>query len=79
MAPASEMPAENGEVGPHPSYIEVAKPYIVEQKLQEYMRAIGVNEAREDSMRLQGVSWIDNVRKSMQLYVLMANDASDST
>jgi CTD kinase subunit beta len=57
-------------VGPHPSFIEIAKPYIFEQRLQEYMTAIGMNEAREDAVRLQGVAWIDNVRRSMQLYGL---------
>jgi hypothetical protein len=32
--------------GPHPSFIQVAKPYVFEQKLQECMTAIGVNEAK---------------------------------
>ncbi len=31
------------------------------------MIAIGVNEAKEDNVRLQGVTWIDNVRKALQL------------
>ncbi len=54
-------------VGPHPSFIQVAKPYVFEQKLQECMSAIGVTEAKEDTLRLQGVTWIDNVRKALQL------------
>lgn len=54
-------------VGPHPSFIQVAKPYVFEQKLQDCMTAIGVTEAKEDTIRLQGVTWIDNVRKALQL------------
>ncbi len=71
MAPAKpDAPSpstENGDPGPHPSFIQVAKPYVFEQKLQECMTAIGVNEAKEDNVRLQGVTWIDNVRKALQL------------
>ncbi|KAF2502835.1 cyclin [Lophium mytilinum] len=73
MAPAP--PATDDHVGPHPSFIEIAKPYIFEQRLQEYLSAIGMNETREDAVRLQGVAWIDNVRKSMQLPVRTFNTA----
>lgn len=54
-------------VGPHPSFIQVAKPYLFEQKLQECMRTTGVTEAKEDTIRLQGVTWIDNVRRALHL------------
>lgn len=71
MAPAKPLDpspsADNGDLGPHPSFIQVAKPYVFEQKLQECMTAIGVSEAKEDNIRLQGVTWIDNVRKALQL------------
>jgi len=67
IAPAPLMADEH--VGPHPSFIEIAKPYIFEQKVQECITKIGMTEAKEDVVRLQGVAWIDNVRKSMQLYV----------
>jgi len=68
----------NGEaklpIGPHPSTIRVSQPYIsqaaIEKKLslpttdvQEKSQA----EAREDSLRLQGVSWLDNTRRALQL------------
>lgn len=53
--------------GPHPSFIRVASPYIFEQKVQECLRALGSSEAKEDTIRLQGVMWIDNVRKALQL------------
>lgn len=59
-------PQENG-VGPHPSFIQPAKPYIFEYKLQESIVATGISESREDSIRLQGVAWIDNVRKACHL------------
>src|SRR5215471_18765440 len=48
--------------GPHPSFIQVAKPYLIERTIQECMTATGVNQLREDNIRLQGVTWIDNVR-----------------
>lgn len=57
----------NGYVGPHPSYIEIAKPYIFEPKIQECLIGAGVSEAKDDSIRLQGVAWIDSVRKAMHL------------
>jgi CTD kinase subunit beta len=70
MAPVqSTDPAENGHVGPHPSYIQVAKPYIFEEKLQECMAVTGVTEAKEDNIRLLGVAWIDSIRKALHLYV----------
>ncbi|KAL4804844.1 Fructosamine kinase-domain-containing protein [Aspergillus unguis] len=52
----------------HPSFIQVAKPYIFEQTIQKCMAAMGVNTMREESLRLQGVTWIDNVRRSLNLY-----------
>lgn len=67
MASLTSNQAENGNIGPHPSFIEVAKPYIFEQRLQGCLNAIGMTEAKEDANRLQGVMWIDNVRRSLQL------------
>lgn len=58
---------EHGPVGPHPSYIEIAKPYIFEPRIKECFAAAGVSEAKEDNIRLQGVAWIDSVRKAMHL------------
>ena len=71
----------NGEakpIGPHPSTIRVSARYMsqaaVEKRLQQPAQngeldhqERSVAEAREDSMRLQGVTWIDNVRRSLQL------------
>ncbi|MCJ1393900.1 RNA polymerase II C-terminal domain kinase beta subunit [Xylographa bjoerkii] len=71
----SDIAAENGHVGPHPSYIQLAKPYIFEQKLQECMAATGVTEAKEDNIRLQGVAWIDSLRKALHLPVRTFNTA----
>ncbi|KAJ5833086.1 Glutathione S-transferase/chloride channel C-terminal [Penicillium riverlandense] len=51
----------------HPSFIQVAKPYIFEQTIQDCIEAMGVNPMREESLRLQGVTWIDNVRKVLRL------------
>lgn len=74
MAPAAPSIARDDPPGPHPSFIEVAKPYIFEQKLQDCMKIIGMNEAKEDVVRLQGVAWIDQVRKALQLYELLLNN-----
>ena len=71
----------NGEtkhVGPHPSTIRVSAPYMthgaVEKKLQPptahaqvEVQERSIAEAREDSMRLQGCTWLDNVRRALQL------------
>lgn len=53
----------------HPSFIQIAKPYIFEQTIQDCFAAMGVNPLREESLRLQGVTWIDNVRRALHLYV----------
>lgn len=53
--------------GPHPSFIQVAKPYLFEQIIQECLTATGVNQLREENIRLQGITWIDNVRKALHL------------
>lgn len=75
MAPANPPQAtpapESSPPGPHPSYIQVAKPFVFEQKVQSQIIATGANPAREDSFRLQGVQWIDDVRKALQLYVYL--------
>ncbi|KAK2767282.1 RNA polymerase II C-terminal domain kinase beta subunit [Emmonsiellopsis sp. PD_33] len=62
--------------GPHPSYIQVAKPYIFERTVHECIAATGVDQLREDNIRLQGVTWIDNVRKALHLPVRTFNTAA---
>ncbi len=56
-------------VGPHASYIQVAKPFMFEQQIDDLMDPARVNQVKEDGVRLQGVAWIDSVRNSLQLYV----------
>jgi hypothetical protein len=53
--------------GPHPSYVQVAKPYVFEQELQQCQQRLGATESQEDVKRLQGVAWIDSVRRALQL------------
>ncbi|THX05507.1 cyclin [Aureobasidium pullulans] len=67
-------PNTNG-VGPHPSYIQVARPYIFEQSIRNSLAALGATEHKEDSLRLQGVQYIDSVRKALQLPVRTFNTA----
>jgi CTD kinase subunit beta len=70
----------NGEpkafVGPHPSFIRVSAQYqtqaAIERKLQQPdsdHQERSIAEAKEDSLRLQGVQWIDIVRRALQLPV----------
>ncbi|KAI9816327.1 MAG: RNA polymerase II C-terminal domain kinase beta subunit [Phylliscum demangeonii] len=56
-------------VGPHPSYIQVAKPYVFEQKVQRCLHSSRIGPVKEDSLRLQGVAWIDGVRRALHLPV----------
>lgn len=60
------------KVGPHPSYVEIRKQFITEEKIQDFTDHAKVNPAKEESMRLQGVAWIDNVRKVLRLYATLA-------
>ncbi|KAE8150760.1 cyclin-like protein [Aspergillus avenaceus] len=59
----------------HPSFIQVAKPYIFEQTIQKCIAAMGVDPLREESVRLQGVTWIDNVRRVLCLPIRTFNTA----
>jgi CTD kinase subunit beta len=65
--PSVVEPAPNQQLGPDPSYIQVAKPYLFQQQIQERLLATGANLAREDAFRLQGVQWINDVRLVLQL------------
>lgn len=68
MSPAQTYEQVDGDhPGPHPSFIQLARLFISENKLQEELKAVGVPESREDAMRLQGVTWIDNTRKALRL------------
>lgn len=66
--PPSKIHGEDpADVGPHPSYIQVAKPYIFDQKIQDCLNAAGLSEAKDDSIRLQGIAWIESVRRALRL------------
>lgn len=69
MAPAPE-PTQVIPTGPHPSFIQVAKPYMFQQHVNTKLMIIGANPTREDQFRLQGVTWINDVRVALQLSVL---------
>ncbi|KAI9745795.1 MAG: RNA polymerase II C-terminal domain kinase beta subunit [Claussenomyces sp. TS43310] len=74
MAPAPISPLPE-QPGPHPSYIQVAKPFLFEQKIQSQILSSGANPQREDVYRLQGVQWLDDVRRALQLPVRTFNTA----
>ena len=68
MAPSQASDATEASLpGPHPSYIQIAKPYLFDLKIKECLLLAGVTEARDDNVRLQGVAWIDSVRKALHL------------
>jgi CTD kinase subunit beta len=74
MAPVAS-PSERERVGPHPSYIEIAKPYILQTRIQKCLAEINMSDAKEDAVRLQGVAWIDQVRRALQLPIRTFNTA----
>jgi CTD kinase subunit beta len=77
MAPAAtSTPSDRDRVGPHPSYIEVAKPYILQSSINRCLSELGMVEAKEDLLRLQGITYIDNVRRALQLPVRTFNTAA---
>ena len=67
MAPAALPPPDVASTGPHPSFVQVAKQYVFQQQLQGQLVATGTNPTREDTFRLQGVQWINDVRTALQL------------
>jgi CTD kinase subunit beta len=74
MAPAQttltlETP-QDSQPGPHPSFIQVARPYLFEHQIQPALELVGATEVKEANNRLQGVAWIDTLRKAMDLYGL---------
>lgn len=63
-------------IGPHPSTIHVAARYLSQAALDKRLhppnlaldaQERSIAEAREDSVRLQGVTWLDNTRRALQL------------
>lgn len=50
-----------------PNYVQIADAYIFQQTIDDRLRRVNVTQAREDSIRLAGVQWIDNVRKALKL------------
>ena len=73
MAPAPETPQASNPTGPHPSFIQVAKPYMFQQQVHSSLMIMGTNPTREDQFRLQGVTWINDVRIALQLLVPMSS------
>ncbi|KAI4288416.1 MAG: hypothetical protein L6R35_002313 [Caloplaca aegaea] len=68
MAPSTASePPDIPNPGPHPSYIQIAKPYIFDSKIQECLLVAGVTETRDDSIRLQAVTWMDSARRALHL------------
>lgn len=53
----------------HPSFMQVTKSYMFEKTVQDCHEAMGVDRARDEQLRLLGVSWIASVRKALHLYV----------
>jgi CTD kinase subunit beta len=75
MAPAQAelavVAAPEAPPGPHPSYIQVARPYLFEHQIQSALEGVGATEVKEANNRLQGVAWIDTLRKNLDLWVFL--------
>lgn len=54
-------------IGPSPGLSSNPPRCISEQTLQQMLKSIGYDEAREDAYRLKGVQLIDSVRQSISL------------
>ncbi|KAL8990086.1 MAG: hypothetical protein Q9177_001172 [Variospora cf. flavescens] len=79
MAPSTASePPEIPHPGPHPSYIQIAKPYIFESKIQECLLVAGVTETRDDSIRLQAVTWMDSVKDAAAAALFTACKIEDT-
>ncbi|KAJ5090333.1 cyclin [Penicillium argentinense] len=77
--PAAAPAPEQGPPEPppiHPSFIQVAKPYIFEHTIQQCFEAMRVDPIREASMRLQGIALIDSVRRILHLPLRTFNTAA---
>ncbi|OTA37366.1 hypothetical protein BTJ68_03114 [Hortaea werneckii EXF-2000] len=74
LSNGDSKPASAPAIGPHPSTIRVAAPYTTQASIEKALYPGAVDhhdrslaEAKEDAYRLQGVTWIDSVRRSLQL------------
>lgn len=64
----SAAPADDVPIGPVTGLSGMATQYISEQTLQQRLKAIAYEEAKDDHYRIRGVQLIDNVREALQLY-----------
>lgn len=56
-----------GKQGPPPGQMVVAWSYYTQENIQELLGQYRASETRELNTRLQGVSWIDNIRQALEL------------
>jgi CTD kinase subunit beta len=54
-------------VGPHPGFIEPCQRHVFEHRISKDLQQLGTEGAKEDNFRIQGVIFIDQVRKSLGL------------
>jgi len=62
-------------IGPHPSYIETTRLFVLQPEIDASLEALGMTEARDMAVRLHGVAFIDQLRKAMKLPVKVFNTA----
>lgn len=65
--PSTATGSASRRIGPLPNYVQVARAYVFEQEIQQCLKDNGVSQVREDTIRLAGVQWIDNVRRALKL------------
>lgn len=72
MAPShTTVTTADGRQGPHPSYIKSAKPFIFDREIRECLTKGGSSANRDNKVRLEGISWIDGVRRALHLWVVL--------
>ncbi|KAI5280705.1 RNA polymerase II C-terminal domain kinase beta subunit, partial [Ascosphaera aggregata] len=63
-------------LGPHPSFVLVARSYIFAPIIHDCLDYARSDPLREEAVRMQGITWIDNVRKALHLPVRTFNTAA---
>jgi hypothetical protein len=53
-------------VGPHPGVIEPCRRYVFESRIQKCLKTLGT-ESKDEAWKIQGVTFIDQMRKSLEL------------
>jgi CTD kinase subunit beta len=56
-------------VGPHPGLVIVCKDFVFQDEIDACLKAIGMDGPRDTTARLNGVAWLDKVRRALNMPV----------